>query len=607
MSLFQDNRPLLGRLRVLRVIFCFTLCLMLGRLWHLSIVQFAYYDEQARNNRIQTVPLSAPRGRIEDREGRVLVDNTQSLKLLVYGDEMADRAATVQFLSQGLQEDPGAIDESLQTARKKAGPYRPLQVRSNLPLEKIAYFMARQTEHPEVRITQQPRRVYLYGDLAAHVLGYVGEITTRQLQMSEYSGFEVGDVIGQFGLESTYNRYLTGRDGYQQVQVDSRGRMIEELRRQEPQEGKPLRLTLDLDLQMAAERELGDSTGAVVALDPHNGEVLALASRPSFDPNSFVAGMSTEEWQHLLTGADRPLRNRAIQSAYPPGSTFKTILAVAGLEEGLHGPSTRVLCNGSITLYGHPFRCSRRGGHGIVNLQGSIEHSCNIYYYLLGKSLGIDPITRFSRAFGLGQPTGIDLPGEYSGLAPSREWKRENRGEPWYAGDTISVAIGQGMISATPLQLARAMAILSTGSVPRLHLAQNVEPAGSSPELPASILHENNLTLVREAMWLTVNGAGTGRAARVEGFDVCGKTGTAQVIGRETKEKLSESSGAAFEDHAWFAGFAPLENPEIVVVVLVQRGGGGGRTAAPIAGKIFQKFYDKHHKGRKKEGVETAI
>ncbi len=607
MSLFQDNQPLLGRLRVLRVFFCFALCLMLGRLWHLTIVQFAYYDELALNNRIQNVALSAPRGRIEDRQGRILVDNTQALELLVYRDDMADRAATVGFLARGLRESVQQVSQSLATAEKRTGHYRPLQVRSNLPLEKISYFMARQSEHPEVRVTQQPRRLYLYGDLAAHVLGYVGEVTPRQLQQQEFSRFKAGDVVGQFGIEATYNSHLTGRDGHLLVQVDSLGKMVKELRRQEPRQGKALKLTLDLDLQMAAEAELSGATGAVVALNPRNGEILALASRPSFDPNSFVVGMSAREWDGLLSDPERPLRNRALQSAFPPGSTFKSLLAAAGLEEGAHNSRTKVLCSGAITLYGHPFRCHQRGGHGLVHLRESIEHSCNIYFYLLGKKLGIDPITRFSKSFGLGQLTGIDLPGEYPGLAPSRDWKRRNRGEPWYAGDTISVSIGQGLINATPLQVARAMGILSTGRSPRLHLAQNASlPSFSGLQQEVSVSDENRAQ-VRDAMWYTVNGAGTGRAARVEGFDVCGKTGTAQVIGLKTKERLSAEKGASFEDHAWFAGFAPRDNPEIVVVVLVQRGGGGGRTAAPIAGKIFQKYFDNYYKDKQKDGAEVAI
>lgn len=606
MSLFQDNRPLLGRLKILRILFCFALCLMLGRLWHLSIVQYSLFEGLARNNRIQNVPLSAPRGRIEDREGRVLVDNAQALKLLVYRDDMTDRDSTIRYLARGLQEPVLQVAQSLSAAEKRSSHYRPVQVRSNLPLEKTSYFMARQSEHPEVRVAQQPRRIYPFGKLAAHVLGYVGEITNRQLQQEKFANFKAGDVIGQFGIEATYNRHLAGHDGQLLVQVDSRGKMVQELNRQEPSQGNLLQLTLDLDLQRAAEEALGGSTGAVVALDPRNGEILALASQPSFDPNAFVVGISSKDWKSLLADPDRPLRNRALQSAFPPGSTFKALLAAAGLEEKIHDSQTKIFCSGTITLYGHPFRCHNRSGHGVVHLRESIERSCNIYYYLLGKNLGIDAISRFSKSFGLGQLTGIDLPGEYPGLAPSRDWKRKHRGEPWYAGDTISVSIGQGLISATPLQMARAMGILSTGRSPRLHLAKNaVPPRYPGLQSDASVSEENRAQ-IRDAMWYTVNGAGTGRAARVEGFDVCGKTGTAQVIGRETKEKLSSDKSAAFEDHAWFAGFAPRDKPEIVVVVLVQRGGGGGRTAAPIAGEVFKKYFDKHYK-QKKGGVEVAI
>jgi len=400
---------------------------------------------------------------------------------------------------------------------------------------------------------------------------------------------------------------LTGEDGRRRVLVDSRGKILEELTGDEPSQGEDLTLTLDLDLQAAAEAELGEGPGAVVAFNPQTGEILAMASRPSFDPNQFAMRISQGDWNSLLENPDLPLQNRAIQSTFSPGSTFKLVVALAGLEQEIITPETRVYCNGSVTLYGNSFRCWKRGGHGFVTLKEAIQHSCNVYFYQLGQKLGLQQIAEFSRKLGLGVSLGLNLLGEMTGLVPSEEWKEQTSGEPWYPGETISLSIGQGPLLVTPVQLARAVGMIATGKAPKLHLTkEEVESVDTSAHQQIiSSLSLENLTLIRNAMWSSVNEGGTGSAARVANFDVCGKTGTAQTISEAGRQKLSEEEAALFEPNSWFVGFAPRDTPEIVVVVVVERGGSGGSRAAPIAGEVLRVYHEKN-RGIPKSGVEVA-
>ena len=472
-------------------------------------------------------------------------------------------------------------------------------------MEETAYLLARQSEHPEVEILKQPRRIYRYGSLAAHVAGYVGEISPAQLQEPGFREYKAGDIVGQFGVERTYNRILTGRDGRRRVQVDSRGRILQDLEQIDPIRGEDLTLTLDLDLQATAENLLGENAGAVIAFDARSGEILVMASRPSFDPNQFALRISKKEWDQLLEHPDHPLQNRTVQNAFSPGSTFKIIMALAGLESGIIDTETSITCKGGVDLYGHRFLCWKEGGHGEVALREAIQHSCNTYFYLLGQKLGIQEIAHFSRQLGLGVPVGIDLLGEASGLVPSEEWKSLVRGEPWYAGETISLAVGQGPILVTPIQLAHAMGIIATGRSPRLHLLKGQENSGAGPQLFAPAFAPENLEAIRDAMWGVVNERGTGQRARLANYQVSGKTGTAQTISLSTREKLSESEVERLEDNAWFVGFAPRDNPEIIIAVIVQRGGSGGAVAAPIAREIFRLYHAKY-KSRGPAGLEVA-
>ncbi len=608
MAIFQDNSPLLLRLKWLQALITLVFALLLANVWHLTVVQFEYYWQLAERNHVRTIPLIAPRGLIYDREGRVLVDNIQVSNLVLFDDKVKNFDSTIAFLVNGLRVHRETIQHRLQAVRNDAY-YQPMVVKENLTIEEIAYLLSHQIEHPELAIVEHPRRIYRYGKLAAHVMGYVGEVSRQQLGQPEFSDNKPGDIIGKYGLERTYNPVLTGRDGLNRVLVDSLGKTLEKLSGITPQQGKALKLTLDLDLQLVAETELVDHPGAVIAFDPRNGEILVMASRPTFDPNEFAVRIAPQKWSQLINNPDHPLQNRAVQNTFSPGSIFKLVTALVGLEQGIVDEKTTVHCQGGVSLYGQRFRCWKPDGHGIVSLTKAIQQSCNVYFYLLGQKLEIDTISDFSRRLGLGQLTGIDLFGEVAGLVPSDEWKRRLTGEVWYAGETISVAIGQGPLHVTPIQVARAIGIIATRRNSDLHLASDERlrkrhKVTSPPVVPSFVAE--NLQAIHEGMWQVVNERGTGQAAYVAGFKVCGKTGTAQIISSDVRARLSKEKGRKFKPNAWFVGFAPRDNPEIVVTVIVQRGESGGSTAAPIAQKILQHYYAKH-KTKPATGMEVAL
>ena len=414
MPIYQDNRELLQRMRWLQVICVLVFIGLFAKLWSLTVLDFELYKNLAERNRVRTIPELAPRGLIYDREGRVLVDNVYEFNLLLYRDEVQDLNETLNFLVDGLGLDRNTIQERL----KDTGQYdiyRATVLKKNLTMEENAYLLARQSEHPELGILKQPRRLYRYGSLAAHVAGYVGEVSREQLKQSAFGANRAGDIVGQFGVERTYDRNLTGQDGRRRVLVDALGKFLQDLDHVEPVRGGELTLTIDLDLQAEAESHLGDGPGAVIAFDPHTGEILVMASRPAFDPNQFALRMTQTEWEQLVGNPDTPLQNRTIQGTSSPGSTFKIVMALAGQEKGIIDSETSVYCGGSVDLYGNRFHCWKASGHGHVTLQEALQHSCNVYFYLLGQKLGIQEIAAFSRRLGLGDSIGIDLLSEALG------------------------------------------------------------------------------------------------------------------------------------------------------------------------------------------------
>jgi len=605
MAFQQDNHLVLFRIRLLKAA---TAVILLGlslQLWYLAVVNAEFYRDLARRNQIRTLSLVAPRGLVMDRNGTILVDNIPNFNLYLIPEDISYFRSTRDFLLEAFDHDNEFVAEKLQEAfdSKSSSPYLILK---DLSIAEISFILSRRSEHPEISVMEQPKRRYRFGMTACHVLGYVGEISKTELEQGEFSGSRGGDIVGKAGIERTFNRQLTGKNGTARVLVNSVGRILRELSRREPVAGNQLVLTLDLELQILAEQALEDDPGAVVALNPKTGEILVLASRPGFDPNLFASRLTGAQWRALSEDPLHPLQNRAIQSAFSPGSIFKVIMILAGLESGVVDPSTTVYCSGSTKIYGRTFHCWNAGGHGRVNYHQAIQHSCNIYFYMLGQKLGIDRISRFSRLLGLGNITGIDIGNEVPGIIPSREWKRRVMGEPWYPGETISVSIGQGPLNVTPLQLARAMGMVATGLAPQLHCVRPSDPE-SAPLTVADLgFSPENLRRVRQAMWSVVNEYGTGKGAQVAHFDVCGKTGTAQLVSRETLIRLPEEDRRKFEPNAWFVGFAPLDDPEIVVAVIVQRGGSGSSGAAPIAGQIFRRYYERKQE-RKALNVKMAM
>jgi penicillin-binding protein 2 len=589
----ESNRQLIQqRLNLFRLPVLLIFLILAARLWQLQIIQGAEYSMRAERNRIRTIELIAPRGTISDRNNIPLVENRPSFDVLLYREAMKDQADTIRFLSEKLFISREDIEARLRR-NKGTGLYRPILIKEDAGMEDISIIEAHRRDHPEIQLGPEPRRLYRYGKLAAHLMGYVGEVSEQDLAAKTFPGATSGSLVGQAGIERSYNHLLVGKDGERQVLVDSLGREVGLVDETDSIIGGEVRLTLDLDLQSIAENALEDKVGAIVAMDPRTGEILAMASAPSFDPNYFSPRISGDAWSQLVNDPDRPMQNRAIQNSYSPGSIFKLIMAEAGLEEDLLEDNPAVICRGSAVYYGRTFHCHDKKGHGAIRLEQAIAKSCNVFFYELGRRLGISKIAEHGQSLGLGERTGIDLPGERPGVMPSPEWKRQARRAKWYVGETISVSIGQGAVSTTPLQLLRAVSTIATGGLLATpHVLLRAERVPSS-DLKWAAHHvdigEEHVRRIRQGMWESVNNWGTGHNAAVPGQDICGKTGTVQVISKENQQPGQEDT----EDHSWFVGFGNRDNPEIAVVVFVEHGGKGGVAAAPLAKRIFSAYFEK--------------
>lgn len=585
MPLHAESKLSSQRLAFLRGALVAMVVLLLTGFWQLQVVRSDYYANLAERNRIRTLPVMAPRGLILDRDSRPLVDHYPSFSVILtreYVDQIKD---SLPDIAHGLGEDLETLQQRIDDYAD-APPYQAIVLKDDASLSDIAFVEAHRTDLPELELLLVYRRRYPPGDFGAHVFGYVGEATRREIKAR---GYNLGDIVGKMGLERYYNQVLMGENGQRRVIVDSRGKEVEKLDRIKPVPGRPLRLTLDRDLQTVAEQVMHDREGALVALDPRTGDVLATVSRPAFDPNLFATGMTPADWQRLTNDPAKPLLNRVIQAQLAPGSIFKVIIATAALEEGLIDPNSfRLYCPGYATHYGRVFRCWRPQGHGWVNLHKALVESCDVFFYELGERLGIERIARYAKMLGLGERTGIDMPGEEPGLVPSPEWKRRVQHQPWWNGETISVAIGQGPVLVTPLQLAYVIGgIASGGSFARPRLLLDSEPV--IRHVP---LKPETVKIITDALWGVVNEAGgTGGSARLPDVDMAGKTGTAQLASFET-QKRSRGGGVNLTENAWFVGFAPRRNPEVVVCVLLEHGEHGA-SAAPLAREVIRAYYDK--------------
>ena len=564
--------------------------------WNFQVGQHARFLEMAENNHQRTLALRAPRGVVFDRDGRVLVENRNSLNISLVREQVENLDHTLALLGGVTDIDTQALRDAIDQNRD-VPVYRPVVVIPDASLAQVAAVSARALELPGVVVEQIPTRHYPSDTVASHLFGHVGEVTDAQLKSATDERLRGGAIIGQSGIEQAYNGLLMGEDGARHVVVNSIGREIETIGEVPPTEGQQLQLTIDFDLQRAAEDafNLEGFAGAAVALDPQSGEVLALVSLPAYDPNDFALGIDGETWATLNSDALRPLQNRALQGRYSPGSTFKLVIAMAALEEGVVAPDFKVNCRGGGTFYGRFFRCHAR--HGTVAMLEALEKSCNTYFYTLGSMLDIDVIHKWATAVGLGELSGIDLPHEVQGLVPSRAWKRERWGERWYPGETISVAIGQGAVSVTPLSLAVMMATIANGGtrvVPWLLKATRsggewveVDP----PALSRVDLRPETVETLHRGLWMVVNRQGTGRRGRIPGRDVIGKTGTAQVISLEGRASAGETS-QDLRDHGWFLFAAPEDNPQIAGVVFAEHSE-HGYLAAPIAKHMMETFFAK--------------
>jgi penicillin-binding protein 2 len=594
----EDRRSLTVRLTSFQYIVAVVFSVLAVAFWVFQVAQHQKFKEMAEENHRRRLPLPAPRGVLFDRNGRVLVENRNTFNIALVREQSRDLDRTVHLLAMATGADEALMRETLNRRRREPS-YRPIVLIENASREQWFAVAARITELPGIIKQDVPTRKYPSSELAAHVFGYVGEVTDAQLTSDEYSGIEPGAIVGHAGVEKAFNKLLMGTDGDKYVIVNSLGREITVVRQQPPSEGRRIQLTIDADVQKAAEDGFTASTfnGAAVVLDPRNGEVLAFTSRPAYDPNAFAAGIDRSTWQSLNTDELRPLQNRALQGRYSPGSIFKMAVGLAGLEEGIITPDYSVYCPGGQTFYGRFFKCWKKGGHGSVDLRKGIEQSCDVYFYTVGNMLGVDRINKWATLFGLGVKSNIDLPNEVTGLVPSTAWKATTREPKWYAGETISVAIGQGQVSVTPISLAVYAATLGNGGVrvtPHLLKAvndgQGWKPVPTPPpQSTVEVTHEK-LQAIRDGMWMVVNAGGTGGRARIPGKDVCGKTGTAQVISNQGRAAARTTKN--LRDHGWFVFFAPRDNPEIAGVVFAEHGIHSAN-AASITHHILDTYFAK--------------
>ena len=596
MAIAEDRRRLTTRLTVLRVSIGVAFGLLAGGFWFFQVVQHAQFKEMAENNHQRTLTLRAPRGIIYDRTGKLLVENRNSFNISIVREHTKDIDRTIRIVAAVTGIEEKAVREIVDRHRREPS-YRPIVVVQDATLAQVAAVMARRLdfELPDVIVQEVPTRQYPDQDMAAHLIGYVGEASEDQM---ESDGVTTGSIVGQFGIERVYNKLLMGEDGARRVVVNSMGREIRTLEEVPPTQGRRVQLTINYAMQKAAEDSFRAHGywGSAIVLEPKTGEVLTLTSMPAFDPNDFATGIDRATWAQLNTDKLRPLQNRAIQGRYSPGSTFKILLATAALEEGVITPERQIFCAGGGTFYGRFFQCL--GKHGFMDLRHAIEQSCNTYFYTVGDMLGIDRIHKWGEKLGLAGKSGIDLPNEVESIVPSQEWKRRRFKEKWYAGDTISVAIGQGMVDVTPMALAVMMTTVANGGtrvVPRLVKAYDEgngwQPAAPPPSPFAPFLMKpQTAAAVRDGLWMVVNGAGTGRRAQLAGRDVAGKTGTAQVISLQGKERARGKTDQDLRDHGWFVFFAPRDNPEIAGVVFAEHGE-HGTSAASVAKHIIETYF----------------
>ena len=578
--------------------------LLLLRLWYLQVINYEELQDRSVRNRTRILSFAAPRGPIFDRNGVLLVDNRPSFQISVMRQDVENRGLLFARLAPLLDIEVSELELRWQEG-KRFPAYRPISLAWDVRREIMERVQEHSVDLPGVLTEVRPVRDYLEHGSAAHLIGYLGEITEAELKSETFDQYRAGDFIGKTALERTYESYLRGEKGQRLIEVDVRGKLLRQLQVEPSQPGNKIYLTLDRELQRAADEAFGDKTGAVVALDVKTGEILAMASRPTFNPALFAKGITGDEWRVLALDNRHPLQNKVISGQYPPGSTFKMVVALAALRDGVIGTKKTINCEGDFLIGGSRYRCWKKRGHGETNLKKALRESCDVWFYNVGLKLGIDKLSKAAKEFGLGSPTGYPLPGERSGLMPSQEWKRQRYNKPWYAGETVIASIGQGFVLATPMQLAVMMtAIANEGKVLKHQVVRKIE------DWEGHLLLQPDPEVLRQInyspeTWKAVQGGlvavvnephGTGHAGRLDDVLVAGKTGTSQVVRRKSdeEEELDKDGNIPyrFRPHALFVAYAPAAQPEIAVVVVVEHGQSGGRAAGPIAKRIIQRYME---------------
>jgi penicillin-binding protein 2 len=570
------------------------------RLWSLQVIKGSDLRRLSENNCIRLRENPADRGMLLDRKGRIVAHNRPSFEVYLIPEDLKANPEVVTEVANLLKIPPEEIQERIHTQKRRA-PFKPVRIKSDIDWNELANLEFNRVYLPGLFVDVRPRRAYDYGDLASHLIGYLGEVDENELKQAKETPYRMGTLIGKYGVEYRWENDLRGTDGGRQIEVDALGREIRPLGIVEPFPGNNLFLTIDLDLQRTAEEAYQDKNVALVAMDPKTGRILAMVSKPSFEPDIFARNILPEEWKSLVENPHHPLQNKGIQGQYPAGSTFKIVTAIAGLESGSITPTTQFFCKGAFPYGNRDFRCWKEGGHGAISLHRALVESCDIYFYQVGLKVGVDLIAHYANEFNLGRVTGISLPHEKPGTVPSSAWKKKRLGVPWYSGETLSFSVGQGYLNATPLQLLMLISGVANGG--KQYLPQVVERVENiygkklkeypPVELRKANVSETTLQIVQEALRGAVNDPhGTGWTCALKEVKVAGKTGTAQVVRLPDNFKKGDMNRMPqkFRDHAWFVAYAPFEDPKIAIAVLVEHGGFGASAAAPIAKKVIEKF-----------------
>ena len=584
-SLQNEKRLPQGRLAVVSYLIVAMIALLLFGFWKLQIIDSDRYAQMAERNRVRSIPIIAPRGSMLDREGRVLVDNYPSFSVLLLRDAPSQVEKLLPQIADGLSMTLDDVKQQIDAA--SAMPkFQPIVIKPEASPSDIAFIESHRSDIPVLEMLMVHRRRYPHGDMLANAVGYVGEVSAEQVENSD-SKLKPGDIVGKAGLEREYNETLMGADGLRRVIVNSIGKEVGRLEQQDAVPGKPIQLTIDYDLQNIADSYMADKEGAVVAMDGRTGEILAMVSRPTFDPNDFAIRIPNAEWRSLNTDVRTPLLNRAIQGQLAPGSVFKIVMATAMLESKALPADFTAFCPGHADFYGRTFHCWRPAGHGVTDLHKAIVDSCDVFFYTIGQRMGIERIHQYATGLGLGRRTGVDLPSEESGLIPSEEWVQRVFHHKWYAGETISVAIGQGSVTVTPLQMVRMIAgVANGGDLVQPHLLKSF-----AAKADRFALAEDTVEQVTQGMYGVINEGGTGASLKLANIEFSGKSGTAQLMSYEAGNKMGKKGK---ETNGWFVGYAPRRNPEIVVAAVIQGSSEhGGTTAGPVVRDIVKAYYDK--------------